>query len=409
MKKKLLIAFLCAALAGSMTVQAETSSQPASQETEPTETETSEMETSETETSETETSGSENSGQDGSESPINVSQSENPDVESVITSIGFEPEFTTIYEAQAGQEYILNEPEMKISFTEEWSDVVVVDYDIVTSQSAGRNWSKNDDGTYTVSPAYVLGYFTFNVSRIVIEKDGYQYTFDLESKYFSDDKGGNKFTFLFSPRSDKPSDDDSNDDAQEESGNSDEGREESGSRDDGDNGGDDTADAVVEAPRNVVSAGGASITSSVDGVYSAKAVGGVAVKSPLADVYNSVGAVQDPASKEKLTFYVCDNRDWEEQEIYSQAAQIVGKQLVSVIDMDLYHFTASGCQTVRTSSAPVEIVIALPKWSVDSGKAFSVWCVDPSGQLVQMEDTDTNPETITIQANCFGTYAIVRN
>ena len=131
MKKKLLIAFLCAALAGSMTVQAETSSQPASQETE----------ASETETSETETSGSENSGQDGSESPIKVSPSETPDVESVITSIGFEPEFTTIYEAQAGQEYILNEPEMKISFTEEWSDVVVVDYDIVTSQSAGRNWS----------------------------------------------------------------------------------------------------------------------------------------------------------------------------------------------------------------------------------------------------------------------------
>lgn len=69
MKKKLLIAFLCAALAGSMTVQAETSSQPASQETETSETETSEMETSETETSETETSGSENSGQEAPNPP----------------------------------------------------------------------------------------------------------------------------------------------------------------------------------------------------------------------------------------------------------------------------------------------------------------------------------------------------
>ena len=398
MKKKLLIAFLCAALAGSMTVQAETSSQPASQETE---------------TSETEPTETENSGQDGSGNNSQDVIFENPDVEDVITSISFDPAITRVI-AHLDDEFTFDEPALNISFTEEWSDATIIGHEIRLAECrSGCTWKQNEDGSITYTLGYIPGYYTFNVESVTLEKDGHEYEIPVGSGYFSDDKGGNKFTYLFAEKfynpSEDDSDDDSNDDAQEESGSSDEGQEESGSRDDGDNGGDDTADTVVEAPRNVVSAGGASITSSVDGVYSAKAVGGVAVKSPLADVYNSVGAVQDPASKEKLTFYVCDNRDWEEQEIYSQAAQIVGKQLVSVIDMDLYHFTASGCQTVRTSSAPVEIVIALPKWSVDSSKAFSVWCVDPSGQLVQMEDTDTNPETITIQANCFGTYAIVRN
>ena len=53
------------------------------------------------------------------------------------------------------------------------------------------------------------------------------------------------------------------------------------------------------------------------------------------------------------------------------------------------------------------MVVGLPK-GVDTTKSISIICVRPGGKTTILEDTDTNPKTVTFELQAgLGTYAIV--
>lgn len=62
---------------------------------------------------------------------------------------------------------------------------------------------------------------------------------------------------------------------------------------------------------------------------------------------------------------------------------------------------------VSLSDGSVGMVVGLPK-GVDTTKSISIICVRPGGKTTILEDTDTNPKTVTFELQAgLGTYAIV--
>lgn len=156
----------------------------------------------------------------------------------------------------------------------------------------------------------------------------------------------------------------------------------------------------------MVNINGANVTSTISGVYIPTSVSGVAVKTAYETVLASAGVIgSDDAGK--IVLYVCDNTSRQEQTAFSEAAALLGARVISMIDMDMYHFTLTDCQTVKTLTAPIEITIALPEWAVRQGDNFSILCVDSEGNLLNLPDTDSSAQTITILTNTLGTFAIV--
>ena len=81
--------------------------------------------------------------------------------------------------------------------------------------------------------------------------------------------------------------------------------------------------------------------------------------------------------------------------------------MITVIDVDMYHFISTECRTIRTLETPIEVTIALPDWAVRQGGNFSVLCVDINGNLLNLPDMDTDSKTLTVSTSTTGTFAII--
>lgn len=164
------------------------------------------------------------------------------------------------------------------------------------------------------------------------------------------------------------------------------------------------------APTNTVTlAGGKVITSTVGGVYTATSVPGTAVTSPKAAVAAAAGLSEaDIKAGTNVSFYVCNTRDKAAKDSLKGAADALNKKVGAYLNFDLYTISSKGKVTaVRNTAEPVNIVIGIPAHLAKSGQPFSIVCMTPEGEVIVMEDTDDNPNTITINTKVFGTYALV--
>lgn len=167
--------------------------------------------------------------------------------------------------------------------------------------------------------------------------------------------------------------------------------------------------AVSLAFRNTVTIGGKNVKSTVGGVFIATAVNGVAVTSPVASVNAAIGLSQaDVDAGTNARFYICNSSNKEMKAALQSVAAATGKTVGAYINVDLYTITKKGTVTaIRNTAEPITMTFGLPGRIANAGNGVSVICIDKDGQTVIMEDTDTDPKTLTVNTNVFGVYAIV--
>lgn len=167
--------------------------------------------------------------------------------------------------------------------------------------------------------------------------------------------------------------------------------------------------AVSLAIHNTVIVGGKSVKSTVGGVFIATAVNGVAITSPAASVNAAIGLSQaDTDAGTNAKFYICNSADKEMKAALQSAASAAGKTTGAYLNVDLYTITKKGTVTaIRNAAEPVTMTFGLPGHIANANSPVSVICIDTDGKTVVMEDTDTDPKTLTINTNVFGVYAIV--
>lgn len=170
-----------------------------------------------------------------------------------------------------------------------------------------------------------------------------------------------------------------------------------------------TDGAVSLAFNNTVTIGGKSVKSTVGGIFMATAVNGVAVTSPIASVNAAIGLSQaDVDAGTNARFYICNSSNKEMKAALQSAAAATGKTVGAYINVDLYTITKKGTVTaIRNTEEPITMTFGLPGRIANAGNSVSVICIDQNGKSVVMEDTDTDPKTLTINTNVFGVYAIV--
>lgn len=166
-----------------------------------------------------------------------------------------------------------------------------------------------------------------------------------------------------------------------------------------------TPEPVVEKKNDTVQmAGGKSVTSTVGGVYSASGVAGTAVITPKAAIQLAIG-VTEPGTN--ISFYVCDTKPAKNPAL-NDAVGASGKKVATFLRADMYAISKDGkVSPVRSSSELVTLLFGVPSGLRSNGNSFSIICIDKEGKTVVFEDTDSDPNTITINANVFGAYAVV--
>lgn len=369
MKRKIFSAILCAAiLACSVTVYAEpeVSQVSGNTTTPPTE---------------------EGSGDEDSETT--------PDLRDVFLFIASSPQRTVNINDIAPGSDITFAIEVHPTFTPEWEGSEVVSFKISASETSDDSYSITDDKVSLWDVKDSTSY-SFYISSITISKDGTTLTYDLGQDEFG---YGTTWTFVYTAP-EEPSSSVSDNDV-----NYPENSEDDSSSDDRD---DETAEEEpVAVVKNVVSAGGTDFTSTVSGVYIPDSVDGVAVTSSYEAVCAAAGVNVGTADAGRIVLYVCDNNNEQEQAVFSDAAKLLGTRMISMIDVDMYHFIQADCRTVTTLETPIEITVALPEWAVRQGGTFSILCADAAGNLIDLPDTDTNANTVTVSTNILGAFAIV--
>ncbi|MDE7201581.1 MAG: hypothetical protein K2O91_06650 [Lachnospiraceae bacterium] len=172
-----------------------------------------------------------------------------------------------------------------------------------------------------------------------------------------------------------------------------------------DNGSTSTAAATVKASGAEVTVAGSKVKTSIAGAYAAQKVQGVAVVNSLADVKSKLNL-----SGSQTPYVMIFDTDVKKSSkamdsVNAAITAMGGGEVAATLNIDLG--AKEKGKYVSLSDGSVGMVVGLPK-EVDTAKSVSVVCVRPGGKTTILEDTDTNPKTVTFEVQAgLGTYAIV--
>ncbi len=154
-----------------------------------------------------------------------------------------------------------------------------------------------------------------------------------------------------------------------------------------------------------ISVAGSNVKTSVSGVYAAEKVQGVAVMNSLAEVRSKLNL-----SGSQTPYVMIFDTDTKKSSkgmdsINAAVTALGGGEIAATLNINLG--AKEKGRFVSLSDGSVGMVVGLPK-GVDTTKSISIICVRPGGKTTILEDTDTNPKTVTFELQAgLGTYAIV--
>lgn len=157
------------------------------------------------------------------------------------------------------------------------------------------------------------------------------------------------------------------------------------------------------AQGSVTTIGGSKVQTTVGGVYFTKAVAGVAVVTPLADVKASLG-LTDSMTPHVILFDTDVKKSHLAMQCVNDAIAAYGGNFVTALNIDLG--ARQGGKRVSLSNGSAGLMIGLPK-NADLTKTYYVVCVQPGGVVTVLEDADESPASVTFEIKAgLGTYAI---
>ncbi|MDD6812330.1 MAG: hypothetical protein PUD93_10760 [Lachnospiraceae bacterium] len=166
-----------------------------------------------------------------------------------------------------------------------------------------------------------------------------------------------------------------------------------------------TVSSIAEIPTTSSVAG---VKTSVAGVYMATSVNGTAITTGLADIASSYGLAA--GEKPYARIY---NMDTKKSPLAAaaidQAAAAKGAVVGPYVNVELGKLSSGKFSLLASEGAPITLKFGIPKSFAQDGKTFAVVCVRPGGAVSILEDTDTNPNTVTFNTTGGqGAYAIIK-
>ena len=149
---------------------------------------------------------------------------------------------------------------------------------------------------------------------------------------------------------------------------------------------------VANAPINV---GGKVVKTSVNGIYAARSVKGIAVVAPISTVSQSMGLTGD--QKPYIMVFDTDKKkSYLAMQSIHGALEAYSGTLVSVINM--YAGYLEKGKYVPGTTGTIPMVLGIPNSALIPGKEYFLIAVMPGGKIVILKDLDDDPNTVTFDA-----------
>lgn len=152
----------------------------------------------------------------------------------------------------------------------------------------------------------------------------------------------------------------------------------------------------------------AGVTTTVQGVYLATCVSGTAITTSIADISGSYGLTAGEVPYAR--FYNMDaKKSYLAKAVIDNVAAAVGGTVGPCFNIEIGKKANGRFSLLSQEGGKIAVKVGIPKSFVQDGKTFAVVCVRPGGTVSILQDTDTNPDTVTFETTGGqGAYAIIK-
>lgn len=152
----------------------------------------------------------------------------------------------------------------------------------------------------------------------------------------------------------------------------------------------------------------AGVKTTVKGVYIATSVNGSAITTALSTIAGSYGLTAGETPSARIY-----NLDVKKSPLAAAAldsvAQSVGAVVGPYVNVEIGKLAGGKFSLLPSDGAEITVSFGIPSSFAQAGKTFAVACVRPGGAVSILEDTDSNPNTVTFNTTGGqGAYAIIR-
>lgn len=170
-------------------------------------------------------------------------------------------------------------------------------------------------------------------------------------------------------------------------------------------GGGSSVSSIAEIPVTNTVAG---VKSTVQGVYIATSVNGTAITSGLAGIASSYGLASGEVPYARFS-----NMDVKKSNlakaVIDNAAAALGATVGPCINIEIGKKAGGQFSLLSQDGEKITIKVGIPKSFAQDGKTFAMVCVRPGGAVTVLQDTDSDPNTITFDTTGGqGAYAIIK-
>ncbi len=170
-------------------------------------------------------------------------------------------------------------------------------------------------------------------------------------------------------------------------------------------GGESSVSSFAEIPVTNTVAG---VKSTVQGVYIATSVNGTAITSGLAGIAGSYGLTAGEVPYARFS-NMDVNKSSLAKAVIDNAAAAVGATVGPCINIEIGKKAGGQFSLLSQEGEKISVKVGIPKSFAQGGKTYAVICVRPGGAVSVLQDTDTDPNTITFDTTGGqGAYAIVK-
>lgn len=171
------------------------------------------------------------------------------------------------------------------------------------------------------------------------------------------------------------------------------------------NDGGSSVSSIAEIPVTNTVAG---TKSTIQGVYIATSVNGTAITTSLAGIAGSYGLAAGEVPYARFS-----NMDVKKSNlakaVIDNAAAALGATVGPCINIEIGKKAGGQFSLLSQDGEKITVKVGIPKSFTQDGKTFAVICVRPGGAVTVLQDTDSNPDTITFDTTGGqGAYAIVK-
>lgn len=149
--------------------------------------------------------------------------------------------------------------------------------------------------------------------------------------------------------------------------------------------------SVAEVP---VTSNVAGVKTTIRGVYLATSVNGSVITTSLAAIAGDYGLTTGETPYARI-YNMDTKKSYLAAAVIDQAAAAKGAVVGPYVNVELGKLSGGKFGLLSTDGAPITVSFGIPASFAQTDKTFAVVCVRPGGAVSILEDTDSNPNTVT--------------